>query len=83
MGGGWCNTSQDCLSRSKTVLGTSTLWKSSIDLGGIFSNLEMVNGEFYNWNVVYMGYCDGGSFSGYRYTLQLAIGLDVLLHLAT
>ena len=26
----------------------------------------VVNGEFYNWNVVYLGYCDGGSFSGFR-----------------
>ena len=65
-GGGWCNTTENCLERSKTKLGSSTHWSSAIHLGGIFSDNETVNGEFYNWNVVYMGYCDGCSFSGYR-----------------
>ena len=65
-GGRWCNTTDDCFSRSKTALGSSTLWPRSLSLNGIFSDEESVNGEFYNWNVVYLGYCDGGSFSGYR-----------------
>ena len=65
-GGGWCFTTGDCLNRSKTALGSSTYWNSTIQLGGIFSDEESVNGQFYNWNVVYLGYCDGGSFSGYR-----------------
>ena len=69
-GGGWCYSTEDCLERSKTALGSSSYWKNTIDIGGIFSDLETVNGEFYNWNVVYMGYCDGGSFSGYRYILD-------------
>ena len=64
-GGGWCNTTEDCLSRSKTRLGSSKDWSPIILLGGIFSDNETVNGEFYNWNVVFLGYCDGGSFSGY------------------
>ena len=65
-GGGWCQTAENCLNRSKTDLGSSLNWTSSIYLGGIFSEEEKVNGQFYNWNVVYLGYCDGGSFSGYR-----------------
>jgi hypothetical protein len=64
-GGGWCNTTNDCLSRSKTRLGSSLQWPRIINLGGIFSDNETVNGEFYDWNVVFLGYCDGGSFSGY------------------
>lgn len=64
-GGDWCTTPEDCLERSKTFLGTSTVWETSVELGGIFSDDETVNGEFYNWNVVYLGYCDGSSFSGY------------------
>ena len=49
-----------------TVLGTSTLWSETSEVGGIFSDNETVNGDFYNWNVVYLMYCDGASFSGYR-----------------
>ena len=64
-GGGWCNTTSNCLARSKTWLGSSLNWPSVISLGGIFSDNQTVNGEFYNWNVVFLGYCDGGSFSGY------------------
>ena len=66
-GGAWCNTTADCLERSRGVLGSSSYWNSSVDIGGIFSDDEAVNGEFYNWNVVYLGYCDGGSFAGYLY----------------
>ena len=65
-GGGWCDTLDDCLNRSRTYLGSSHYWNSSILLGGIFSDDQTVNGEFYNWNVVLLGYCDGGSFAGYR-----------------
>jgi hypothetical protein len=65
-GGGWCDTAADCLERSRGVFGSSSYWNSSVDIvGGIFSDDEAVNGEFYNWNVVYLGYCDGGSFAGY------------------
>lgn len=65
-GGGWCHSIENCLNRSKTALGSSKYWNSTIELGGIFSDQETVNGQFYNWNVIYLGYCDGGSFAGYR-----------------
>ena len=64
-GGGWCGTENECLERSKTALGSSSYLNNSVDIGGIFSDEEAVNGEFYNWNVVYLGYCDGGSFAGF------------------
>lgn len=66
-GGGWCHSIENCLNRSKTALGSSKYWNSTIELGGIFSDQETVNGQFYNWNVIYLGYCDGGSFAGYRF----------------
>jgi hypothetical protein len=31
---------------------------------GIYSNDVAVNPDFYNWNFVFVKYCDGGSFSG-------------------
>jgi hypothetical protein len=65
-GGGWCYSDQDCLERSRTWFGSSHPWNSSVEVGGILSNNQSINGEFYNWNVVYLMYCDGGSFSGYR-----------------
>jgi hypothetical protein len=65
-GGSWCFTIEQCLLRSKTWFGSSDLWRpETFPLGGIFSDNETVNGEFYNWNVVYLGYCDGGGFSGF------------------
>ena len=65
-GGGWCYSDQDCLERSKTWFGSSVPWNKSVEIGGIFSDDEKVNGQFFNWNVAYLMYCDGGSFSGYR-----------------
>ena len=70
-GGGWCYDTADCYNRSKTDLGSSNYWKDTITLGGIFSDKESVNGQFYNWNVVFMGYCDGGSFAGYRFVTSI------------
>ena len=64
-GGGWCASNDECLQRSRTELGSSKLWPASFPLGGIFSDNKTVNGEFYNWNVVYLGYCDGSSFSSF------------------
>ena len=66
IGGGWCYTEEDCLNRSKTELGSSKYWPTVVPLGGLFSDNKTVNGEFYNWNVVALIYCDGGSFSGFR-----------------
>ncbi|KAH7435262.1 hypothetical protein KP509_06G056400 [Ceratopteris richardii] len=62
-GGGWCNTLDDCLQRSTTYLGSSK-YMTAFGFGGILSNSMAYNPDFYNWNRVYVRYCDGGAFSG-------------------
>jgi len=72
MGGGWCESIEDCFGRSKTELGTSKLWKTTMDIssmGGYFSDDANVNPMMYNWNKVFMVYCDGGSFAGNNRTV--------------
>ena len=68
MGGGWCFNSTDCLARSGTLLGSSnpTFWPESFPLAAFLSSNEDVNPDFYNWNAVFLVYCDGGVFSGDR-----------------
>ena len=63
-GGGWCVSEEDCYNRSKTYLGSSTMWPPSIAIGGFLSDNVTVNPKFADWNVVYVMYCDGGSFAG-------------------
>ncbi|XP_044962472.1 pectin acetylesterase 5-like [Hordeum vulgare subsp. vulgare] len=36
----------------------------AVQLAGIFSNDRSQNSDFYNWNKVFVRYCDGASFSG-------------------
>ena len=62
-GGGWCNDSAVCYNRSLTWLGSSKDWPKSESLDGFLSDNKSVNPDFYNWNIVYMMYCDGASFS--------------------
>ena len=64
-GGGWCVSLEDCAVRAKTNLGTSTLWAPSIAGEGITDSNVTFN-PFANWNIAYIYYCDGYSFSGYR-----------------
>ncbi|KAJ0802260.1 putative pectinacetylesterase/NOTUM [Helianthus annuus] len=64
-GGGWCHTIEDCVYR-KTMdngLGSSKLMPE-LYFSGILSNKADQNPNFYNWNRVYMRYCDGSSFTG-------------------
>ena len=64
-GGGWCESWDDCLGRSSTRLGSSSSYAPAMDLkGGYFDATPAENPMMYNWNVVFMPYCDGGSFSG-------------------
>jgi len=64
-GGGWCESLDDCLGRSKGALGSSTSYPATATLGGgYFSTDPKENPLMYNWNHVFMRYCDGGSFSG-------------------
>jgi hypothetical protein len=74
-GGGWCESVPDCYGRSKTDLGSSANYKATMDLGGgYFSNDPAANPMMYNWNVAYLKYCDGGSFSGNNETATVYQG---------
>ena len=64
-GGGVCEDEEDCLKRSRTDLGSSKHWKQTAEFGGFLSDSELFNKHFYNWNVVFVNYCDGGIYSGY------------------
>lgn len=76
-GGGWCyhrcespsreGTLSDCRDRSKSRLGSSKSWYSTMDDGwlrGMLSSKQKVNPVFYDWTLVYVPYCDGMSLSG-------------------
>lgn len=78
-GGGWCLDPQGCYSRSQGDLGSSAALKSEVDCAikgtkgnpcvhdgdsGLQSSLESENPEMFNWNKVYINYCDGGSYAG-------------------
>jgi len=77
-GGGWCNSLEDCLGRSKTDLGSSKGYGPTMNIGGgYFSTNETENPLMYNWNMVYLKYCDGGSFSGNNETVSVVSGTNI------
>lgn len=64
-GGGWCYDEDGCVQRSKTRLGSSKEWPGSIEFAlGFLSDSKLLNPDFYDWNIVFVAYCDGASFSG-------------------
>ncbi len=63
-GGGVCFDEDDCVKRSKSRLGSSKSWPSTTDFSGFLSDDPQLNPLFYNWNVIYLMYCDGASFAG-------------------
>jgi len=70
-GGGWCTSLADCYGRSLGKLGSSKTYPPTEDLGGgYFSKDATVNPVMYNWNKVYIPYCDGASFAGNNHTIQ-------------
>ncbi|XP_047065413.1 pectin acetylesterase 5-like [Lolium rigidum] len=64
-GGGWCSTLEECFDRGMSPLGSSNSMEpiQFTDAGILDSDPEL-NPDFYNWNKVYVRYCDGASFSG-------------------
>lgn len=64
MGGAWCRTPESCAQRSLTWLGSTRVPHPPVFFHGIFSNSSAHNPHFYDWNIVYLRYCDGGSFKG-------------------
>ena len=63
-GGGWCYDAEDCVGRSHTDLGSSKGWASTIADDGITSSDPAFNPTFAGFNVAYLYYCDGTSYSG-------------------
>ncbi|CAM6069246.1 unnamed protein product [Sphagnum tenellum] len=61
--GGWCDNEEKCKQRSKTKRGSSK-FMAPHEFEGILSNSEHLNPDFFNWNRVFVRYCDGASFSG-------------------
>lgn len=54
-GGGWCESLDDCLSRSKGQLGSSKSYPPTFSQdSGYFSVDPTVNPQMYNWNSVFM-----------------------------
>ena len=63
-GGGWCYNETLCYERSKTQLGTSTVWPKT---SGCQCMNPLPDGTLdANCNCLFMRYGDGASFSGFR-----------------
>ena len=69
-GGGWCFKDNDCVGRSKTLLGSSSFWTPTLSAlwapeGAGFYGLMAANdtslNPFGDWNFVWLAYCDGSS----------------------
>ncbi|KAJ8766791.1 hypothetical protein K2173_008345 [Erythroxylum novogranatense] len=63
-GGSWCNSTDDCMQRKSTRLGSSNFMEKELPFIGMLSNKSEENPDFFNWNRVKLRYCDGASFSG-------------------
>ncbi|KAH0646735.1 hypothetical protein KY290_034331 [Solanum tuberosum] len=63
-GGGWCESISDCQGRKTTENGSSKYMMNQTNFLGILHNTTKLNPDFYNWNKVWIGYCDGSSFTG-------------------
>jgi hypothetical protein len=71
-GGGWCGSSaglnqtlDDCLSRSKTALGSSSSYAATISASaGILS--DVAQNYFKDWTIAHLKYCDGTGHQGYK-----------------
>jgi len=70
-GGGWCYNEGDCYGRTlpsyaRGVFGSSKNWSTTFLGWAIESPNVTLNPDFHSWNHVFMPYCSGASFTGYR-----------------
>ncbi|KAL0392375.1 UNVERIFIED_CONTAM: Pectin acetylesterase 11 [Sesamum radiatum] len=63
-GGGWCASNKGCLERTNISTGSTKLKEKRHYFKDILSSNHTINPDFYNWNRVYVGYCDGSSYTG-------------------
>ena len=61
-GGGWCRSVYECQDRAKQALG-STVNTTQHSFITATSRSQTNNSDFYNWNKVFIPYCDGASYS--------------------
>eukprot|EP00928_Gymnodinium_smaydae_P020263 TRINITY_DN17835_c0_g5_i1.p1 TRINITY_DN17835_c0_g5~~TRINITY_DN17835_c0_g5_i1.p1 ORF type:complete len:443 (+),score=51.57 TRINITY_DN17835_c0_g5_i1:39-1367(+) len=66
-GGGFCTSHADCAARSQTYLGTTRKDSDAMHLDyPVSSSSSEDNPLLWNWNQVYVRYCDGGYLSGHQ-----------------
>ena len=64
-GGGWCYDIERCCTRLRTRLGSSLKYAKQMDMNQVYkSRVRSDNPLMYNWNIVYVPYCDSSSFAG-------------------
>lgn len=69
-GGGWCYDLRMCFRRSQSRLGSSAIevddaCENALRLGGYLPGASNgIDRVSYNFNLAFVNYCDGGSFSG-------------------
>ncbi|KAL7159700.1 hypothetical protein ABFS83_01G045400 [Erythranthe nasuta] len=61
-GGAWCLSKDNCLLRSQGMMGSSRKRSNNPYFTGIIDGDQTFNPDFYNWNRIYLPYCDGASF---------------------
>lgn len=65
-GGGWCYDLAQCYIRSSNFLGSSKNYPMCLKqrhLSHYLDNNRDNNPTFFDWNIAYVKYCDGGSYS--------------------
>ncbi|KAI8492473.1 hypothetical protein Bbelb_299260 [Branchiostoma belcheri] len=65
-GGGSCDDLAECYSRSLTDNGSTRRLRTRDTFGGFLSPNQDENPDFFNWNLVYIHYCDGACFTSNR-----------------
>ncbi|KAL1558144.1 [Wnt protein] O-palmitoleoyl-L-serine hydrolase [Salvia divinorum] len=60
-GGGWCFSLENCKIRSKEYFGSS-IYANGTNFVEMLDSNSQLNHYFYNWNKVYIHYCDGSVF---------------------
>lgn len=80
-GGGWCMNLRECHHRASTNdhgLGSSKDWKEAITMNyDYFSVDPKINPMLHDWNLAFLPYCDGGSFTGNNETVATYAGESI------
>ncbi|KAL1551668.1 [Wnt protein] O-palmitoleoyl-L-serine hydrolase [Salvia divinorum] len=61
-GGAWCDTKEECIYRSKYQSSGSNKETPPKGFWPLMRPNKTLNPDFYNWNAVWIRYCDGASF---------------------